>query len=504
MFNKKIKVAVIGTGAAGFGALSALLDKKSDFDIVVYDIGRQVMKPEAPDNPSDEWISSFYGGVYKEIRSRYPFKFPPPKTHFARQIPRQSVGGSLNIFKSESMGGLTNYWGATMLPFTDREMAGWPVKKEDLYPYYQKVSEIAGLAAYPDALNKYFGRDFATRPPIKPTHMLYLLDRAVNGNSQGNDFEIFSGLNRCGVETRPERQKTCVYCGECLAGCFRDAIFSTRMKMEGYFKDPRVKQTKGKVARVSKKDNWFEIGTDQGERQGGFAKVFLAAGCPATTEIVMRSLEMKESLVMRDNAVYVFPILYLGRRPKEARHKEYLSLCNLIFACVPRAADKHFAQVQIYPNFDYLWRYNTPNSLWRALAPLAGYGRSRLFWARLYLHSDYSQSYDLRLENDQLVMAHREKPAAEEYVKTLMVSLRRAVNRRGFYLPPMPPVLQKVNSHYAATLPFNGPVLKNSALAEMMPGWHICDSSVFPDSPAINPAFTSMANAYRIADQALT
>ena len=36
------KVAVIGTGAAGIGTLTALLNKQGDFKITVFDIGKDI------------------------------------------------------------------------------------------------------------------------------------------------------------------------------------------------------------------------------------------------------------------------------------------------------------------------------------------------------------------------------------------------------------------------------------------------------------------------------
>src|SRR3989338_4431402 len=524
--KKRPKIAVIGTGTAAFGVLTALLDKRSDFDIVVYDIGKQVAEISPPDNPSEEWIISFYDKIYKDIRSLYPFKFPPPKTHFGEQIPRHFLGQHIDIFKSESFGGLTNYWGTTMLPLTDREMAKWPISKESLEPYYQKIAEIVGIAGCPDALNEYFIRDFSTRPPIRPPPVLALLNEAVNQfkggpvrnvsrsegggparfesrSEWGGQFKIISGLNRCAVETREDQPNHCLYCGECLAGCFQGALYSTRLTIKQYFQDPRVRYKAGvRVSRI-KKNRSLEIETDKGS-EAGFSKIFLAAGCPASTEIIMRSFGLRDGLTMNDNAVYVFPILYLGKKPGRALHKSYLSLCNIILGCIPKTAAERFAQVQIYPNFDYLWRYNIPAKIWPIIRPLLSFFRSRLFWGRLYLHSDYSPAYSLKLMSDRLAV---DKVKFTEFsrLSLLMSDIRAAVNRKGFYIPFIPPIRQKVNSHQAGALPFGNKIFAVSSLgeAEAMPGLYLCDSTCLPDSPAINPAFTIMANACRIADGVL-
>ncbi len=498
--KSRLKIAVIGTGASSLGIFASLIEKQSKFDLFVYDIGRDIAEAPLPQNPSKEWIKSFYDGIYKEIRSVYSFKFPPPKTHFSSQISKEPVG-RLNILKGDSLGGLTNYWGATMLPFTDRELSSWPISYKELYPYYKKIAKLVGLAGRPDALNGYFRHDFSTRPPIKPVYILDYLNETVNSYKGGESFRVISGLNRCALETRQNHPNHCVYCGECMAGCFRNSIYSTKFTIKKYLKDERVKKyIKSKVRRIDQKGKYLEIETEGDIKERGFDYIFLCAGCPSSTEIIIRSLGLNKKLTMADNAVYVFPIFYLGKRSEQGRRREYLSLSNIIFGCLPNSKNEHFAQAQVYPNFDYLWRYNIPSGLWPAAKLALSPFWSRIFWARLYLHSDYSQNYSIGLESNKLIMSEGEKATANHQVRGIMSSIKSAVNHNLFYIPPVSPVLQKVNTHYAGTIPYNGKEIYLSDLGEVMPGLFLCDSSSFPDSPAVNPAFTSMANAYRIAD----
>ncbi|MBU1255768.1 MAG: hypothetical protein ABIJ83_00235 [Patescibacteria group bacterium] len=500
--NNRSKLAVIGTGTAGLGALTALLDKQGDFKIVVFDIGEDVSLKNKIDNSDTEQIIQYYNQIYKDIRKRNSFKFPPPKTHFAKQISKQSVGKNLNIFKSQAFGGLTNYWGATMLPLTDREMKDWPINKEDLYPYYKKMSQVVGLASEDDDLNKYFKYDFSTRPAIKPITMLSKLNRVINQHGQQNNYSFVSGSNRCGLETRNGYPNKCVYCGQCLAGCFNNSIYSSRMTIEKYLDDSRVEYIKAKVSKISNNNSPCII-TETGDSYQGFDKVFLCAGSPHTTEIVMRSMNYKGSLSMADNAVYVFPVMYFGRGSKEMKAKEYISLCNLITCCVPKENEEPMVQLQIYPSFEYMWRYNIPSWLWPILKRIVNYSRTRIAFVRMYDHSKYSQSYSLRMANDKLIMKRERQACGGQRIKDLFKVVRKTMNHNGFYIPSIKPILQKVNSHYTATLPYNGNKIKISPLGEVMKDVFICDSSVFPDSPAVNPGFTIMANAYRVVDKVI-
>lgn len=494
-----MKIAVVGTGAAGMGILSALLAKQGDFKITVFDIGEEIFPKNKIDDSNKNEIVKYYNQVYKDIREKNNFKFPPPKTHFADPIPRQSVGDNLSIFKSQAFGGLTNYWGATMLPMTDREMKNWPINKEDLYPYYKKISKIVGLASEKNELDQYFNKSFSTRPAVKPISLLEKLNQVVNKNNKQKGYSFFSGPNRCGVETRKDNKRNCVYCGQCLAGCLKDSIYSTRMTIKKYLKDPRVNYLKEKVVKIDK-NNTSSLETENGKVYSDFDKIFLSAGCPHTTEIVMRSIDYQKSLSMADNAVYVFPVIYLKRALKS---KEYFSLCNLITCCVPDNSDNPMVQLQIYPSFEYMWRYNIPPVIWPLLKPFVDYSRRRVAFVRMYDHSDYSQAFSLKIENNELIMKREKEASKGERINNLIKAIRKSFNHNGFYVPPIKPILQKVNSHYTSTLPYNGDKIRVSSIGEVMKNVFVCDSSVFPDSPAVNPGFTIMANAYRTADNVL-
>ncbi len=504
MLSDPPKFAVIGTGAAGLSVLTALLRQPSDARITVFDIGKPVV--EMPSNPeaSDEWATEFYSGIYQKIRSLHPFKFPPPKTHFGHLLPKYRVDNKHELFRSESFGGLTNYWGATMIPFTEREVAKWPIKIEALTPYYRELAKLIGISGRQDALNQYFPEEFSTLPPLRLTKILSRLNQVVNATVTKGNYEVISGICRCGLETREGYANTCIYCGECLAGCFLGSIYSSKHTIQKYLQDSRVTEyAKGKVLAVDPAKRSIGLKTEVGEEVlEGFDKIFLCAGCIGSTEIVLRSTGVKQACDMADNAVYVFPILYLGKVEEKARNEPYLSLCNLIFGCIPRSPKQNYAETLIYPNFDYMWRYNLPPKLWPLFKPVSDHLRSRLFWGRLYVHGDESQAYRVAMEDDKIVFDVA-RMASGVNVPELMSSIQSAVNREGFSIPPIPPILQKTNSHYAATLPYGGDLIDVPPNGEIMPNTYLCDSACFPELPAVSLTFTIMANAYRTAMEAI-
>jgi hypothetical protein len=332
------------------------------------------------------------------------------------------------------------------------------------------------------------------------TRVFEKMESAVNGAGAHNGVEFAAGVNRCMVETRPEAPHSCVRCGECLAGCFRGAIFSTRHSVAAMIGDRRVELVRGTVRAFDPKTRTLTL--EGGGLYGPFDRLYLAAGCPNTTEITLRSLGLREASEMLDNAVYAFPVLHFGRTDRPRGREPHLALSNLLIGLMPIGAGLPFAQAQLYPNFDYMWRYNAPPALWPLARRLVSWSRDRIFWARLYLHGGLSQSYSVGLKNDGLRFAFS-RPANRQAVARLWPALRHAVSHHGFYVPPVAPLYQDTNSHYASTLPLGGTRVPVSMSGEVARGIVICDSASFPDLPAVSLTFTIMAHAHRLATQSL-
>jgi choline dehydrogenase-like flavoprotein len=484
------RLAVVGSGPAGLGVLTGLLDAHPSAEITLFDPG---VIPEPP--PFEGTVEDYYDGLYRRIWREQPRAFPPPKTHFGAALPRFRVAGKGRVLRSETRGGLSNFWGGTCLPFTDRELAGWPVDRAGLDPHYRRMAEVVGISGAADPLDDYFGDSYVSRPPMRTTRLCAELEAAVNGAHRPG---VVAGVNRCALETRADQPNGCVACGECMVGCFRGAIFSSATVVQATLADGRVRQVVGKVRRFDPSRRRLE--TDAGDTQS-FDRVYLAAGCPNTTEIVLRSLGAEEAEPMADNSVYVFPIVHPGR-VGGAPDEPYLALTNLLIGVASEATGLPFAQAQIYTNFDYMWRYNVPPPLWPAARRLVAWSRGRVLWGRLYVDSSLSQSYSVRLAGDRLDIRPQRSPDRAA-ARRVLSALRPAVNREGFLIPPVPPLLQRSGTHYASTLPYGGRRLPVGLDGQVAPGIYVCDSSVFPSLPAVSLTFTIMANARRIAVESL-
>jgi choline dehydrogenase-like flavoprotein len=502
-----MRVAIVGSGAAAAGALGTLVKLRPDASVVLFEAGgRPNAEPARPAKPSEQWVREFYDDVYALLSERYGRQLLPSKSLLGEMCPTQLVDGDERFFHAELFGGQTNFWGGCALPFQAPELRNWPITTAELDPYYREIAELVGISGEHDALNNYFNPDYANRPPMRLLRGMARLRDTVTAHPAGGAYEVHAGVSRMTLETRAGHPSACVYCGECCAGCFTGAVYSSRATLDPLVRQHGVEVVEGKVVRLEPQRGAVAVGRASGlEWHERFDRVFLCAGCVGTTEIVMRSTGVKEGPVMVDSAIAQFPIFNLGICPGSAdRDKsQYLGLAQLIMACVPRDPRDEYVQVQVYPNMDYLWRTAVPRWAWPAFRPLVARARDRFLIARLCTHSKDGFAYTLRLNGgDGLEFGDCRQPNRDA-VRPVLDSLRSTINHAGFRMYPGPPIWAGTSAHLAGTLPYGSGLFDVQRDGAVLPGVHICDSSCFPEAVAVSPTLTVMANASRTVTEAL-
>jgi ferredoxin len=493
-----MKVAVIGSGAAALGVLDRLSTLEPVPDITL--VGRSEFIAASPVNL---WTRQRLHAFYKEISFEPGVQFPPPKTNFDLVPKMQNVEDWGRIWDSCGYGGLTNFWGLSATPFSNADFEGWPYGRTELDTHYAAIAKRIGITGQRDALNDWIGDDFVNRPPIQRTPLATALAGKINSQLPTKAYRFVAGASRLAVETRSAESNCCTYCGECMIGCPQRSMYSTVRDLDLWRRAGLISRViSGRVLCVDRETVSVIIETSGGSREmlGSFDRIYICAGCVGTTEIVMRTLDMRDGLRIVDNSVYTFPIVYTGPGVFHGYDQQcYFGLSNLLISALSLTPGRRNAQLQIYVIFDHLWRYYTPSVLWSPLAALGRALRRRVLLARLYLHGDHSQHYSIRVDGNQparLSLAHAGTPLLE--VPDLWLETRRVLSGDDFMVPPIKPVRQKTSAHYAASLPLGiGPVAINGSISS---GIFLCDSSTFPTAPATSPTFTIMANARRIAD----
>jgi ferredoxin len=502
--GQELRAAVVGSGPAAVGALHGIFRKRPGAKITLFCIARPPQPPPACGDASPPALRTYYDGIYRKLKRQNGLRFPALKSRFGQTFPQHAPDGRKRFYRSEFFGGMTGFWGGTMVPFQREHFAKWPVSMEAMEPHYRDIAALVGISGRPDALSGCFPDAYVNRPSMRILRGVEALASLVNERGAQGDYRWQAGVNRIALETRPGTGNACVYCGECMAGCFAGSVYNAGDTVKAFMAEKNIPLVKGEVLSVDPGTRTLLVRTETGiETFSGFEKVFLCAGCLGTTKIVMRSLGLRDGPRLQDNAVFQFPILNFRRRGSDPSRNSYVGLAGLLLACAPRTAGGASSHVQVYPNFDYLWRNAVPELFWPLLRRFVAILRDRLLWARLYTESGAGYLYAVRLneagslEFDCLARPDRRALGA------VMKSLQGVLNRKGFFVPPVRPVLAKTSSHLAGTFPYGGALADVQPDGEVTPGVHICDSACFPESPPVSPTFTIMANARRMVTEAL-
>ena len=275
-----MKVAIIGSGPAAAGVLIGLEKHAPDAKATIFDIGKIPDLNPVHMRAPREWSEEEYDKLHAQIKSQFGFAFPPPKTFFGQGLRKHPAGPNAKPFISEFYGGLSRHWSSSVFPFVEKDFEGWPVGLSEMSEYYSEISDEIGISGKHDELNSYFGEDFVNRPPIDIPAPIQKLNDRINGQTeQTGPYRIISGLNRLAVETNDNAANSCVYCGECMYGCFRSSIYDATRTIERAKLNGQVGHiVNNKVSSVASSNGTVSLRTSEGDFNG-FDKLYFGAGC---------------------------------------------------------------------------------------------------------------------------------------------------------------------------------------------------------------------------------
>lgn len=497
------RLAIVGSGATGYVAAHALAEASAGLsaglEVLAFDGGPRPDPHRLENIEPEHWTRDDFAALHDEIRAEVGFKFPPPKSHFGATVPRHASPPGHSLWRSLVPGGLTRFWSGSLLPFTPEELAAWGFERGAFDAHYRWVAERVGVAARDDGLDRYFGESFATRPPIAPTRLVDELIGEVE--RAGARLPIVAGLNRVAIETRGEHARRCVSCGSCFYGCPRHSVFDAADAEPPSTDRLRMTHVPEKVIRAHRVTSGYELETANG-RHGPFERVFCAAGCIGSLELVTRSFFERPAAEFVDNELYVFPLLYLGRG--QAPQHAYIAIANALVGLLPDGDGTRYAEAHVAPVPDLLTRFYAPAALDGAALRLAQWLRGRALLLKLYLHSETAPRFRVVPSASDVAIERTTEGRGEAVFARTLDRLRRAVAGTGFWIPRgFPAVRSKTSSHYAGGFEPAAPHAADAATGEVAPGFHLLDSALMPFSPAQPPTFTAMANARRIVQTVL-
>jgi choline dehydrogenase-like flavoprotein len=467
-----------------------------------------------------EGVKVSAGGIPLKLAygSDFPYRDPIDQPISADRVHAQP---------SFARGGLSNVWGASVLPYRTDDMIGWPITADDLAPHYRAVLEMMPFSGrHDDGLEEYFplyhdqpGMLASSSQAVSLLHDLEMNEPALT--ARGMRFGVARLALQSGLT---DGKPGCVYCGKCIYGCPYEFIYNSSHSLEGlrtnraftYRPAVVVEQLAEIASRVELTGR--TLGDDQAF-QMRFDKAFVACGVLSTARLMLTSVEAFDHPIRAvDNCYFLLPLLRYRSEPGAVDEPLY-TLAQVFIELLDPAIGPQTAHLQVY-TYNELFR----RAMRRVLGPLdwlvPGAVRrnllGRLLLIQGYLHSDLSAGIQITLRRGAgnnpatLVLARDQNPRTRAALRALR--RRLWAERDSMKAFPISPALRVGEPgrgfHTGGTFPMRvnpGP-LQVDVLGRPygFANVHLVDASVFPSLPATTITLSVMANAHRIGSTAVT
>jgi choline dehydrogenase-like flavoprotein len=523
---------IIGSGAAAAGVALALA-RQDDLAITVIDIGVQL---EEDRRDAVDVLASAKQAEWEESLLRLISTEPvdsgsrgvPEKRCYGSDYPFRNVGqlaglvparGVATSIVSAAYGGFSTVWGSQFMPFSASAFAAWPFGASALRPHYESVLSEVPYAAEVDDLAENF-------PLLHESDPLPELSERTQRVLQAYDRHR-SVLNARGITIGKARlafrARDCVRCGLCMTGCPYALIYSAAQTFDTLRQSRRVKYHGGLMAvKISEEAAGAtviarEVASGQAH---AFAadRVFVACGAIGTTRLVASSLGLFGiEMPILESQQFVLPALS-RHACRDPRSEPDFTLNQFNILVAPQGDATDLAQLHFYT-------YN--RAFLDAMPALLRAGRmekararllSRLSVALGYLPSWRSPRLKVRVDSSadsgylpDVRVSRDAAPKGRNRMLRLLL-YRLALSGPALDLYPIIPLVRLAEGgksyHWGGGFPHEShPSSRTSTdrVGRVEP-WrrvHIVDASVFPTIPAMTFGLTVMANAHRIACEAL-
>jgi choline dehydrogenase-like flavoprotein len=516
-------VVVIGSGPAGAAAAQGLCD--AGLGVTVLDAGDRIEaeRMELFDDLARSDPVHWPPELARRARSAFPadIKHVPHKPAYGSLFPYALDDSDLPIacenaetLSSLAYGGLSNAWGAAILPFREPDIRDWPISLEDLRPHYEAVLRFVPIAAERDELSEILPLYTDTpgtlrRDPRAATLLAHLRRNAPALKAAGFTF----GASRLAVVAAADHPRRCRHCGLCLYGCPYGSIYNSAHTLQALVLGGRVDYRGGiYVDRLTEAGDSVVIDfherrhpTETGQLTA--SRVFVACGSISSTRLMLESMGRTQLIHrLRDSQYFAIPMVTLAAVPVSVATQGN-TLAQVFVELENARISTHTIHLQIYGYNDIMLAALAKRlpageaTLERFLQPLLG----RMVVIQGFLHSADSPGLKIACDAGGLRVAGEDEASGAARVKRLIRSL--AGHGRLLGMAPVPGIAHVgcpgKSNHLGGSLPMRrapGP-LETDTLGRS-PNWsrvHVVDASIFPSIPATTVTISVMANAHRIA-----
>lgn len=525
------RVLVIGSGPAAVGvALAALAE--GDTEVTIVDVGEQLEQDKSAllEQFGDQSPSSWPPDVAAQLTQQPLAEVEgelPQKRLFGSNFPFRDRGqlsglsavpGGNKATVSPAFGGFSNVWGAQVMPFSERTFDGWPVEYGDLLPHYRSVLSHIPFAGADDD----YSHIFPLLEPADPLPPLAPPAAAVLSRYQRRRTAIRARGVTLGEARLALRAPDCVECGLCLTGCPYGLIYSSSHTLAPLIAKGLVRYEPGHLVERVGQDGqgpWASarrVGSDD-EVVLRADRLFIACGGIGTTRLVAGSARAHvASIEMQESVQVVLPFLSTRPQPDPRTYSTFtLNQFNMLVEYGRPGLD--LAQFHMYP-FNPAFEDALPGLVRRVESLKRGVLR-RTVAALGYLPSWHSPRVALSLRDGgearlpDVALSSRPNPALRPTLARVFRHLLTVAPALDLWpgIPAMSVSGPAKSYHFGGSFPHvagtpRAGELETDTLGRLAE-WdrvHLVDGAVFPSVPATTFTLTVMANAHRIATQALS
>ncbi len=525
------EVLVVGSGASGVHSAWPLAE--AGVRVGMLDVGNQERHYE-PLIPSKSFLEIrrsdpeqhryFLGDRFEGIslgKVGLGAQLTPPRRYVTSGVEAQGPldAGDIRIMQSLALGGLGAAWGASAVPFSDDDMAGWPMTRRELQPHYDAVANRIGVSGeMEEDLEPYVGPVDGLLPAAELDsngESIYLRYRQRRAALRRAGFALGKAWIAAATERLGDRGPLQYYDMEFWADKDR-AIYRPRYTVEKLREFPNFQyHEQVAVERFEQDASADLVRVSCAHLPSGRCEQFttrrliLAAGAIATARIVLRSLQRFDCPVpFATNPYTYYPSLNfarLGRPTRDRRH----SLTQLLMFFDPDMTRRRILQLQLY-SYRSLLLFKLAKE-----SPLAFPQSLRImrelqeYFVIIGIHHEDRPGPGQWLKllpgaaGGDVLQARYEAPAGVESDRLLQE--RRAMRcLRQLGCLAIKAVRPGCGSsiHYGGTFPMagdGGPLTTHpSGYLRAAPLVYLGDGSTFPHLPAKGITFTLMANGNRV------
>ena len=415
-----------------------------------------------------------------------------------------------DVTTSFAKGGLANAWGGQVYEYFDSDLVDYPIKHQDLAPYYEKLHEQISITGKDDDLASFYGKGrHLSQPPLLSELGERWLKRYEGKSQKLNRSGIYIGRPRLAMHTVGENAHR--YDNLEFLQSSQRSLFNPVELLNTMIDQGQVEYVPGyQVVKYEELDGATRL-TVLAVKTGmlhhfSAKKVMLAAGAINSGAIALRSnKDSSTKLPVLDNPLSYIPLVDPFSLGISTQKKSYYNQLNLMYqeGLSDPVMGTFYALTGIY-NSELM--ADLPIDL-RSAVPMA----KNLFPCMMVLHLWYPNrghhTADLQLDavGNAMLSGNGISDTTINRVESVIIAKLRLLGLLSHKsLCEFPASGNSI--HYAGTLPMkNAPVgayeLHSDGRLNNTKSIYVVDGAALPTLSAKNHTLTLMANAMRIADK---